>query len=247
MDKSVARAVNVFSARCDELISSNFILADKKISAVLKAVAGSEFLFKLVQNCLEEFDYEGEKERRFVQNGSRFALDMPSEPDKLIAFTFRLLLDFDNKEMDLHKFLQTFFYEDGSYFESFSSFCKIIIVPFKFTVRDIAKALLESEREKEEEEKSTTADALIGRSAAERVIKLASEDRAAVNSSKYLSETDKKELSEITDGFISAVKTMEKGLVRVMFLSYKHSLKNIKKLRANADKIAEILEENNMI
>ena len=239
MEKSVERAIAQFSLRCDELAESNFILADKKISAVLKTIAGSEFLFNLVRNLLEDFDYEREK-GEIMKVGDAVNLSLPSAPDEFIAFVFCLLMDFDNKELDLHKFLQTFFYEDGSYFESFASFCKQIVIPFKNTVSDIAKALLKSEEEERDKAKSTTASELVSKNALENAVRYIMEDRKLIGELN-LDEQEKRELYAICDGLLSAIKTLNSELIKTLFLGYKYSLKGLKKFKGNVAKTEKVL------
>ena len=59
----------------------------------------------------------------------------PEDPAERLAFVFCLLMEFDNKTLDLGKFLQEYFYEDGSFYESFYAFCNQVIKPFRNAVK----------------------------------------------------------------------------------------------------------------
>lgn len=61
MQDKYAQMQRFFTA-CDELISGKYILADNKISEVLKAIAASEELTGLFTAVTERFDYPAAKQ-----------------------------------------------------------------------------------------------------------------------------------------------------------------------------------------
>lgn len=63
----------------------------------------------------------------------------PADPAEKLAFIFCLLVDFDNKTFDLGEFLQEYFYEDGSYYESFYAFSNQVVKPFKNLIKQMFK------------------------------------------------------------------------------------------------------------
>lgn len=129
-----------FFIACDELISGKYILADNKISEVLKAIAASEELTGLFTAVTERFDYPAAKQKylRYPSEpgGTKGAAYLPAERGDLIAFIFCLLVDFDTKVMRLQDFLRKFFHEDGSFTASYTLFVERMIRPFRDIVRD---------------------------------------------------------------------------------------------------------------
>ena len=97
MQDKYAQMQRFFTA-CDELISGKYILADNKISEVLKAIAASEELTGLFTAVTERFDYPSAKQAYLKYpaeaGGTRGAAYLPAERGDLIAFVFCLLVGF---------------------------------------------------------------------------------------------------------------------------------------------------------
>ena len=138
--------INNFFDKCDELMDCKFILADRKISELLKSIAVSDILYSFFEHILKSFDYNKAKSLYFnysPDTSNKKTLLFPEEPSKKLAFIFCILVDFDCKKLDLNNFLQEYFYEDGSYFESFYVFCNQLIKPMKSLIRQVFKNELE--------------------------------------------------------------------------------------------------------
>lgn len=132
--------IDLFLQRCDEVMQSKFILADTKIGDLLKAIASSDLLYAFFREITRDFDYPAAKEK--YMNGAasspqRRRLLFPDDLSEKLAFIFCLLIDLDNKDIDLSDFLREFFYEDGSVYESYYAFCNQVIKPFKNDVKNI--------------------------------------------------------------------------------------------------------------
>lgn len=129
-----------FLSACDELIDSMFILADGKISELLKTIAASEELTGLFQAVTEGYDYEGAKKRYLrypaEPHSARGAAYLPTDRREILAFVFCLLVEFDSGSMRFSDFLLRYFYEDGSYTASYTLFAARLIRPFRDIVRD---------------------------------------------------------------------------------------------------------------
>lgn len=135
--------ISNFIVKCDDLIETKFILADTKITELLKAIASSELLYGLFEEVTKDFNYTETKKEcmKMSPNGSvnKKVIYLPEEANKKLAFIFCLLVEFDNKSIDFNTFLQEYFYEDGSYFESFSSFTNQLIKPLKNIIKTLFK------------------------------------------------------------------------------------------------------------
>lgn len=132
------QSIEQFRSRMDELIASNYILADKKITDVLKTVTASKLFYELISYCADGFDYETEKAKAFGENGFRF----PQTDKELVAFVFCLLGEFDSGRADILKILEKYFPADN-YDKSYKRFCAELLTPFKDCVLNAAEAMVE--------------------------------------------------------------------------------------------------------
>jgi hypothetical protein len=145
-----------FSEKCDILCQSKLILADKKISNILKTIAGSEDFCKLIKHCLEDFNYKIEFLKSRKPDGikkDKYVLSLPSG-ETLIAYVFCLLCEFENKEKDLTEFLIEYYGFNELFHDGYKSFCESVIVPFKNTVLELCSgesALIPVIEEKKED------------------------------------------------------------------------------------------------
>lgn len=140
---SQRRQIDLFLEKCDEVMRSKFIIADTKIGELLKSIATSDILYAFFREITKNFDYIGAQQKymNFMPDGStnKRKLLFPEDPAEKLAFIFCLLVDFDNKTFDLGEFLQEYFYEDGSYYESFYAFSNQVIKPFKNMIKVMFK------------------------------------------------------------------------------------------------------------
>lgn len=135
--------IDVFLEKCDDVMRSKFIIADTKISELLKSIATSDLLYAFFREITKDFDYAAAQRKymNYAPEGSvnKRKLLFPADPAEKLAFIFCLLVDFDNKTFDLGEFLQEYFYEDGSYYESFYAFSNQVVKPFKNLIKQMFK------------------------------------------------------------------------------------------------------------
>lgn len=131
--------IDVFLEKCDEVMRSKYIIADTKISELLRSIASSDLLYAFFREITKDFDYIAAQQQymNYAPEGSmnKRKLLFPADPAEKLAFIFCLLVDFDNKVFDLGEFLQEYFYEDGSYYESFYAFSNQVIKPFQNLIK----------------------------------------------------------------------------------------------------------------
>ena len=116
---------------CDELKSAKIIIADSKISKVLKSIVACPPLLEIVGEALVGYNFANELSKctsNLTQNGSKITL--PSEPYRVIAFVFSLLSEFDSKHMDLQEFISQY-YPQESLTDSFALFNQNLMEPFR--------------------------------------------------------------------------------------------------------------------
>lgn len=120
-----------FVASCDDMINGKFILADVKITKVLNMIAGSEELYRYISECMVGFDFSKEYHRAEVKNGLNGGVfAVPTDPNKLVAFVFCLLVECDAKRLDFYNFINDNFGISGKS-EAYRNFSNQLLVPFK--------------------------------------------------------------------------------------------------------------------
>lgn len=147
MSETKEQILSFFEA-CNELKKCKFIMATEKIRDILKCIVNSPELYNLINSVTKDFNYLKTKSKCLVcvNDGvyRRNVLIMPQTAPEIIAFTFCLLVEFDNNTMDFNEFLRRYFPEDGSYFASFHAFCNTVINAMKGAVAEVCKDELEN-------------------------------------------------------------------------------------------------------
>ena len=107
------QSIDYFNIRICDLINSSYILADKKITDLLKTVTTSKLFYELISYCLEGFDYENYFSS--LPKGQPFPVN---DKKNLMAFAFSLFIALDTKKQDLLNIL-TEYYPSESFEESY--------------------------------------------------------------------------------------------------------------------------------
>jgi hypothetical protein len=124
-----------FEYACADLINAKYILAEKKIKAVLQTIAKSRNLYALISSCMRDFDFGAVLAKAKTAGASGMPiLALPHERKKHIAFVFCLLLSFDTNQTDYKKFLHTFYGNDESINIEHAEFAQQVIIPFRDNV-----------------------------------------------------------------------------------------------------------------
>ncbi|MGN1208448.1 MAG: hypothetical protein ACI4TI_03165, partial [Christensenellales bacterium] len=126
--------ISEFISSVDGLINGKFILADIKISNILKMIAENRSLYAFIKNCLIDFSFDKELSRAEVKN--RFnngEFKLPVEKHKIVAFVFCLLVECDAKRMDFYGFINENFKSERDLSE-YANFAKTVLIPFKETI-----------------------------------------------------------------------------------------------------------------
>lgn len=257
------QSINRFESRMDDLLSSNYILADKKITAVLQSVTASKLFYGLISFCAEGFDYETSFSHCFKDN--RFYY--PESEKELIALGFCLLGDFDTKRLDLFKLLENYFPADN-YDKSYKAFCSSFLLPFKNAVVRAANAMLSfddgdasvafSTRTKTANDfgknqivpENDSAENFAPASESGRknyytcfadVQKILYSERTKILQAK-IKEDKKNDVLAILGAFKDCLFLGDKQQIRIAFLSYKYAIMNFKRLDTEIDDIERILK-----
>lgn len=138
---SVENIVDIkpFNLACDEFIAGKYILADIKISSILKTIAANEKIKNLIASCLDNFNFDLSF-KRAGQGDEEDSLKifLPANEKELVAFVFNLLYYFDNKGIDFYDFISKYyksFDEDSG--KEFHNFATAVIIPFKNAINTL--------------------------------------------------------------------------------------------------------------
>lgn len=124
-----------FLNSCDEFIQGKFILADIKISKILRAISTSKEIYNLMAESLINYDFKKEYTALKTQadeQGKDFSL--PSDAQSIISFVFAMLVEIDSKRIDFSDLLSTTFPYATSQREEYAMFSQKFILPFKNSV-----------------------------------------------------------------------------------------------------------------
>lgn len=127
IDSMKAHGFDEFISACTELRNCKYVIAESKITAVLKSIADNKQLYALFASTLKGFDYNKVFYECVSASDRMFVL--PNDYKNAIALVFRILLDMDNGIIKLETFLNTYF-APGSVNEEFARFGLEIIAPF---------------------------------------------------------------------------------------------------------------------
>lgn len=127
--------LTTFEQKVQELLYSQYILAEKKIAGVLQAVASSPLLVGMFEIVLKKFDYLGAKQKFFVTERNadgeyRGRFVCPEKDTELLPLAFCLLMDLDSGKISLSEFLGCYFYENGSFADGYEAFLNRLVRPF---------------------------------------------------------------------------------------------------------------------
>ncbi|MBD5131681.1 MAG: hypothetical protein HDT28_03695 [Clostridiales bacterium] len=133
IDSMKADGFGEFLTACENLRNCKFVIAETKITALLKAIADNKQLYSMFGMALYGFDYELTFSECISTNN---IFSLPTEPKKAIALVFRILLDIDAGKMPLQNFLSAYFHS-ASLNESYARFCLEILAPFERYCRSL--------------------------------------------------------------------------------------------------------------
>lgn len=140
-----------FLNSCDEFIQGKFILADIKISKILRAISTSKEIYNLMAESLINYDFKKEYTALKAQadeQGKDFSL--PSDAQSIISFVFAMLVEIDSKRIDFSDLLSTTFPYATSQREEYAMFSQKFILPFKNSVARVFGIMPNGEEKIEE-------------------------------------------------------------------------------------------------
>ena len=258
--------LDLFLVKADELIDSKYIIADIKIVGLLKAIAASDTLVAIFKNCMTGFDYAAAQKKYLVKNKypaeDKGEFILPSSSRELLAFIFSILVDIDAKRIDFARFINKYFYEDGSCSAGYTAFLNSMIKPFRNSVKMLMESVIdgklqdpveafteEEERrnlqeqqaaEQKRKEKELSQKAYGNSIKAIRDILL--KDKTKIKKSR-LKEEIKDEFVLIIDMLANAIDTGDKDSIIYAFTAYKYAMKSKITFCGRAKKVGGYLKD----
>lgn len=240
-------SIRQFEERCEDLVQAPFILADKKITNLLRTIAVQEDLYRLTERTLDRFNYEVEfmKARRpRPDKPDRLMLVLPDSRERLAAFVFCLLCEFENGDRDLQTFLDAF-YEADSTVEAFSAFTASVIKPYELAVCQLFEEQRDQADPKAAERKPYfgVETVAVEPKTLEQLAGWCEEIVTAVSQEETLSEGDRRDMLILSEALLHAVLTRDKKLIKALYVGCKHTLKGFKNAPALIAKLEKGLKD----
>lgn len=128
--------IQAFYKACTDTKNAKFILAESKISEILRAIVNSPELVSVVSDSLAGFNFSSEFNKIQVKNEMRrINIILPKDEHKLVAIVFSLLGEIDAHRVDFHDFIFSYFDAGNStLLECYDRFVQTIIMPFRDTL-----------------------------------------------------------------------------------------------------------------
>ena len=205
--------INSFIASCNDMMSAKFLLAEKKISALLATIAEHERLYDLFRQALKGYNRQVEWKKSVVTVGGRNKLVLPQTQSRLIAYAFCLLMEIDTGKKSLRSVLDEFFYHTNPN-EEFTLFCKTVIAPF----RDVTEYAFISGLDSIEEEDC------FDFSLRETVKDILQKLNSAVNESVTVDVSIKQDLFAIARAIESSLTPNRVDLIKPLLIGYRNTV-----------------------
>ncbi len=142
----------LFVDACEELKNAKLIIADAKISKVLREVLACPEFVEIIGKSLVGYSFENDLKALKNDNSYGIGSSINREPYKMIALAFSLLSEIDAKKIDLQEFIDDFYAEE-TLADSFNRFNKEIVEPFEnYLLNWVGASNLQAEEDVVEEE-----------------------------------------------------------------------------------------------
>jgi len=100
MEQNQKADITEFITACNEFIEGRFILADIKISKILRSISTLKEVYNLIAESLINYDFQREfkrvKESSIGKGNSH--LELPLDNQQIIPLVFSMLVEIDSKK-----------------------------------------------------------------------------------------------------------------------------------------------------
>ena len=246
------QSINNFKLKMEELINAKYILADNKVSGVLKTISDSTLLYQIFEHVTTDFDYQTFKSVCLIENaedGEKFSL--PKREQDILAFGFLFLFEIDGGIENLFDVCNKYFPSSDGKQSSYKRFTEEFLIPFMVTTERVAYKVLsgESLMEAEELEKAKVGEETENESP--KIEKTTAQEMLEEGRGKAvdLMLSDKKRTEEyeevvfVIDMFIGFINKKDMEGITLAFTALKYMTKQTKKIKLDVNKLANVLAE----
>lgn len=128
-----------FINACNEFIEGKFILADIKISKILRSISSASEIYNLIAESMINFDFEREFERANKSSLGKGVnhFELPLDNQQIIPLVFSMLVEIDSKKLNFNTLLSTSFPLVNTQKEEYELFSKYVVLPFRNAIAQI--------------------------------------------------------------------------------------------------------------
>ncbi len=256
-------SLNNFIELVEELINSKYLFANSKVFEVITAINSSKLLSDAFNYFVDGYDFQTALIDSFVEVGEEKKFILPVKNTDVLAFTYSLLREVNYKNIQLTDLLD-YFDANKNYDVAYQNFARIVLLPFKSYVYQIATQMINSTQTPEEANatKKSVEEEPLEYKEGEKIesqekhnnyenslatlVRLLDLDRLAVRDSR-LSSSDVQELMYLIDLFEQKIREKDEEKISLIYLAYLYAVRPFKKLKTNIKRITEVLMEEKVI
>ncbi len=236
----------------DELISGKFILFDTKASKLLKVIASSEFLYGLFAKYLVDYDFAHALRLGEEYKKAQGQFKISEDSKEILAFVFCLILEVNNKKLNLNNFVSDNFFSPNGYNYSYLNFSRCILQPFKIALMEelgIEETVMNASTMEEQMEMEEMIENNVREEESESKILFANllfalnELHAKVVEDKKIKQDVKDEEYIIVVGLIEAVKLENLKILNALIIPLEYVLGKQKSIKAEYQAVKDCMIE----
>lgn len=245
------QSIENFTKLIDELISSSYVLYEKKLTDLMRAISSSKLLYTLFEFCTSDLDYEKTYKVAFTEGEGGYGKGkfvLPKDAKTQIAFIFALLFKINSKEINFLDILERYFFVK-THNESYRNFSLQVLLPFRSAVLKVAEAMAEdggTVQKPSEPVVVTNKVKSISVKDVKTIVELLEESYSIIMQYK-IEPGLKAELLDLYQNFKDCLYEGEPKNIRIGYLGYKYATLYHRKLDLTMQKIEKILKDNDIL
>lgn len=231
-----------FAEAVDDMINGKFILADIKISKILKAIAQSKELYNLLAECLLNFNFEREFEIAKNNGYAEKSFKLPDENYKKIAFVFCFLVEVDNKKIAFYDFITSYFTStNANSTTEYKAFAEQMLLPFKNEIlsrfdlneqsETTSQPAVNSEVQQPQQQKSTQSKINNLEKLEGQIISCIGELKMEIELTTKLKESKRVDILQYLNAIIEAVKIKNMKIINALLIALDKEINKVKPLK----------------
>ncbi len=244
MEQQEYKDLKKFKTLIGEIRTAGFIMADRKITNLLKFIASSDLLFNLMDKSLLDFNFEYEYMTacvmKAVDSDGKSYFVLPSNLKNRIALIFSILYYIDDNMLEFVPFLNEFYMsEDTS--KTYMNFVKAVIDPFEEDVELSITGVSQMREDFDflmttEEEEITTFEV-------ESIFTELKYLENVLITTKKLDENEKMEIHTLLNNFSNCIAASDLPTSKIAWLGIKNSIKKVPRTSSPIATIETILKK----